>query len=273
MSEVGFKDYINGAQAAQFSSIRPLQAQEAIQRSWDKCNMGCQRICRAHRRCLSLRSSISYTNVRDCPLWNMNRTDYNPAIHYPKRNRTMKSGSYRRSAYFHLACFILLTAACGEQKSVATAAQLYKKGGVNLALPEGWDVVQDVQYDSGIRSIEVLTDVGSIASIDVYPTSSYDEEMPTLDEYSKSYLRSSLNYEEARNKALIDYGEANRGGIQGVFYDVTLPEPFNVQYFLEFYLKRSTENMAYISFNTRKEYLDNVQPFIGEFVDRVDLEK
>ncbi len=41
ISEVGFKDYIKGAQAAQFSNIKPLRSQKEIQRDWDKCNMGC----------------------------------------------------------------------------------------------------------------------------------------------------------------------------------------------------------------------------------------
>lgn len=41
ISELGFKTYLKGTRAAPFSSIQPLQSQEAIRRNWDKCNMGC----------------------------------------------------------------------------------------------------------------------------------------------------------------------------------------------------------------------------------------
>ncbi len=201
----------------------------------------------------------------------MNITVYNPAIHYPKRNRTMKSGSYRRSAYFLLACFILLTAACGEQKLEVTSTYPYKRDGIILTLPEEWEVIEDVLHDSNIRTVAILTGIGSTVTIDIYHKAFYEKPLPTLDEYSISYIQSSLRYEEARAKAKIDSGEVRRGSSRGVFYDITLSEPFNVQYMLEFHPKQSPGKLAYITFNTRQEHLGGVQQYIDEFVQYTDL--
>lgn len=129
----------------------------------------------------------------------------------------MKSGSYRRAAYFLLACFVLLTAACSDKESDATSTYPYKRDGILLTLPEEWEVIEDDLHAPGRRTIVVVTDVGSFATIDIYHTVFYDEPLPTLEEYSKRYLQLTMNDEEAQAKAQIDSGEVNRGDSKGVF--------------------------------------------------------
>ena len=126
-------------------------------------------------------------------------------------------------------------------------------------------------HDSNIRTVAILTGIGSTVTIDIYHKAFYEKPLPTLDEYSISYLQSSLRYDEVKAKVKIDSGEVKRGSSEGVFYGITLPEPFNVQYTLEFHLKQSPGKLAYITFNTRQEHIGEVQSYIDEFVQHTDL--
>lgn len=166
---------------------------------------------------------------------------------------------------------VLLISACGKSERTTTPAHAYKKDDVSLVLPKGWEVFEDVLHPSGLRSIAVVTHAGSIVTIDIYPKSGYQDALPTLEQYLKGYLQSSLDHEEAKKKALIDYGESSRGGADGLFMDITLSEPFNVQYFVETYPKRSADKLAYITFNTPQEQLEEVQPYIDEFIHYMSL--
>ncbi len=154
----------------------------------------------------------------------------------------------------------LFIIACSEERPTQT----YEKDDVHLELPEGWEVFEDRISKPGIRTVSVVTAIGSTVTVDVFHDTGELE--PAVNDYLAAYLRAVLQDEEAQEKASIDWGESTQGGENGMFMDVTLAPPFSTRFFVEVYPKTAANAVAYIAFNTPTDKLDQIHPHIDRFV-------
>ena len=167
-----------------------------------------------------------------------------------------------------IALFWLVLSLCACKASTYSTHN-YVKDGVALILPPQWEVFEDFKVSPDHRLISIVTDVGSSVSMNVYPVGG-DVKPATLEQVFLQYMKVSLP-PQTEQSASIDHGEATAGGAEGRFANVTLGEPFNIQYIVEIYPVLTKQKIAYVIFNTPTGEHSSVKPYIDSFIRSAQL--
>lgn len=172
---------------------------------------------------------------------------------------------YRLSA---LLFFLVLHALVGCSEKSGSSA--YNKNGLSFDLPKNWEVFEDHQGAAHYRSVSIATHVGSIVTFDIYKNT--DASIPAnIRSYLGKYVELALP-EELGEEAQIDYGEVYQSGAEGMFVKIFIPDPHNIHFLIETYLKQARDRTAYITFNTPADLVSETQPHIDKFLKGIRLE-
>lgn len=153
--------------------------------------------------------------------------------------------------------------------SVQPDSSSYAENGLSLELPRNWEVFQDYQGAEQYRSVSITTHVGSMVTLDIYNNT--DASKPTgLRYYLGKYVELALP-EELGEVAQIDYGETYKGETEGMFVNIFLPAPYDLEFLIETYRKQTQDQTVYITFNTPAKLANEIQPHTDAFLKGVKL--
>ena len=126
----------------------------------------------------------------------------------------------------------------------------YSKDGLNLELPDGWDVVDDVQSET-VRTLLAVAENGSMLSIDIYRESPSDTLLtPPINEYFKRYVMATMPMQETQDSAKITYGTVDRQIGTGLYAEINASYPDVMNIFVETLRYQEQRFVVYFTFQS-----------------------